>query len=575
MSKSQILQRLYPQKKWSKIYVDKIEETKELESAQRKKNAQGFLDMMSRTVWTRRLLKKIREKLRAKGFSCKKTVENFLPPVEQYPFRIDWGTQVLCIICNLPCLSESIACKSCDTVAHYECILNNIDLDTNEDCLDDDNESGIHVDGEQNFEFYCESCAESRANDVSFYERVSAQLREERVRRIYSRIIAKRVATYIERKRFQKKRKSLSILQNVIRKRIARKKFYAWRRTQMRVVVLELCHIQGLTPDHLVSVSIFDTIKHTQLFRFDKFGDSANNELFLIPGINAHMTIVITICVRRDDGNYTPVSQAVFALRDVVEFLEKKYYSFVLMDKIRWFPQEAKADDVQIVPNGAPSTGGSRKNQSDLRNSSLGSQEISHSAVSKTKDNLSASLSQCNSSSNLHLQNNLGSNACPNGSTITIGYFPQNPISSFCQLAQAPPLDSLRKTVDLSVVRKLGITNNVLTRTTKWWLCLWNLRLYFFQFFGDARPRCVCDIRESHASVIQEKGQLHCVILSFVDGRKWLLEFPSPKDAIKFEFSVTESQRAYKENGGSMFMRSTDIVNSFSWKDFGHDQPTY
>ena len=36
-------------------------------------------------------------------------------------------------------------------------------------------------------------------------------------------------------------------------------------------------------------------------------------------------------------------------------------------------------------------------------------------------------------------------------------------------------------------------------RTTQWWICLANLKLYFYQFFGDTRARYVSDL--SHAAV--------------------------------------------------------------------------
>ena len=36
-------------------------------------------------------------------------------------------------------------------------------------------------------------------------------------------------------------------------------------------------------------------------------------------------------------------------------------------------------------------------------------------------------------------------------------------------------------------------------RTTQWWICLANLKLYFYQFFGDTKARYVSDL--SHAAV--------------------------------------------------------------------------
>jgi hypothetical protein len=51
---------------------------------------------------------------------------------------------------------------------------------------------------------------------------------------------------------------------------------------------------------------------------------------FLIPGVNAYVTLTVTICTRKDEWHYIAVSQAQFVLRDIPELLMAKKFVLTL-----------------------------------------------------------------------------------------------------------------------------------------------------------------------------------------------------------------------------------------------------
>jgi len=102
-------------------------------------------------------------------------------------------------------------------------------------------------------------------------------------------------------------------------------------------------------------------------------------------------------------------------------------------------------------------------------------------------------------------------------------------------------------------------------RATRWWLVLCNLRLYFYQNYGDNRPRLVSDIVDAKVIVdpTYTKGNVLCVLHR--DTRMWLIEAGEAKLAEKFAFAVSESQKAHARQQGSIFMRTAEVRRKTTW----------
>ena len=167
-----------------------------------------------------------------------------------------------------------------------------------------------------------------------------------------------------------------------------------------------------------------------------------------------------------------------------------------------------------------------------------------------------------------------------NGQKIRMFYRPLNPISSVCLLASGPPLEDLRKPAEtdlrLLALKKVEDTakmkNMLEGRTTLWWLVCSRLKLYFFQYHGDPKPRLVADVTQAHVEIDQQYMHKCVVKIRHTDKREWLLEFEDFKKALKFEFAVNESQAALKKDGGSMFMTTADLKQRFQ---YGHGTHIY
>ena len=170
------------------------------------------------------------------------------------------------------------------------------------------------------------------------------------------------------------------------------------------------------------------------------------------------------------------------------------------------------------------------------------------------------------------------------GKKIRLFHAPLNPCSSVCFLVSGPPLEELRKPpeTDLRLLnRKTPALDNggeiklktmVEGRTSVWWFCLCSLRLYFFQYHGDCRPRLVASIVDATVEICPEYLNRSVVNITMADKRNWLVEFEDFKKALRFEFAVKESQEGYRKDGGSMFVNSKDVRSK---REYGHNQPIY
>lgn len=139
--------------------------------------------------------------------------------------------------------------------------------------------------------------------------------------------------------------------------------------------------------------------------------------------------------------------------------------------------------------------------------------------------------------------------------TCNIKYIPLNPVSNICAKAMGPPIDLLRKKPTLLAQRKVEVSapNTGPKRSTKYWICLSDLWLYFFTGYGDSMCKMMVDVKDANAFIDMNKHKTHVLHVHFPDTRKWAFEFEDPAKAVKFVFAIGESQRAYKYKN-SIFM---------------------
>jgi hypothetical protein len=146
-------------------------------------------------------------------------------------------------------------------------------------------------------------------------------------------------------------------------------------------------------------------------------------------------------------------------------------------------------------------------------------------------------------------------------------FAPRCPISTVCAWATGPPLDVLRKVTDITKLNKnKNMLNNRLlamsaveqqSRKRRWWIILSDLKLYFFEQYGDPKPKIIADIL--NISLSPRKIDNNCLTFVFPDQRIWQFEFAMLNEATSFEFAVLETQRCIND-GGSQFLRLADVL---------------
>ena len=396
-------------------------------------------------------------------------------------------------------------------------------------------------------------------------------------------------------------------------------------------------------------------MKHgSQIFRFDKTLEQAQQDGFFIAGINALVTICFTIA-RLDEHSagsvYIPYAQAILTVRDS-DYSERRTYNLQFLQSINWFPTDIKnqyhyslekipkpkgknpadADAKGVDPGISHGTlDMTHEKHVDFRSEEKHTDTLPHNMHSESKDPL-----QALSSFSVHkdhkgemkemtdkemkeakdskeggsgvysleaLHNKTMRNMAivqqeARGQKMRINYFPNNPIASMGLLVMGPPLEELRKPPDMySILREQSLkankashddTGNALPddkpavkkkgnlegRLTVWWLALCNLRLYFYQFHGDIKPRLIADISHAQVEVSTEYSHGTVISILFQDKRHWYIECEDKKIAQRFEFAVVESQKALHKKGGSIFMKS-DEVNKKSNRDYGFHMHIY
>jgi hypothetical protein len=462
-------------------------------------------------------------------------------------------------------------------------------------------------------DYQCANCRRDMERDDVFYNDLHDKLAGNRRFILAVRVVARRILAYIERARYKKLRKALVLIQSCIRRRKAKKWLFYLRRNQISVVIFYFLDLPlGLLKTDILCVTCIDTMKHgRQLFRFDKKVEDVekHNEAYFVPGMNAMMTVIISI-LRLDEHSagtiYNILAQAQLSVRDG-DYTEKRSYNMSLSRNIVWTPTDPKGDyhyhieKVRPPPAGKKGSkgGGDEKkscsstledtksaNMADakaeagLANLTLSAKEETNEAKSHSKRSshhpaiqpVAEAKPTTSAPADLYEQAVALSNQ-----KVRMMYQPLNPISSTCLLVSGPPLEDLRKPAetDLRLLNRkqedsLKMKNMVEGRTTLWWLVLCRLKLYFFQYHGDPKPRLIADISHATCEVDQTYLQKTVVSIKHADKRSWLVEFEDFKAALRFEFAVSETQEAAKREGGSIFMKSSELKQKFNFGHGGH-----
>lgn len=211
---------------------------------------------------------------------CRHNLENIVPPSDPIPWRKSWGSQILCDICDKPSITDCTVCKKCNSIAHNQCII----------------KSGLFV---QNYE--CPECVDSIQSEIDHYEKLLIHLKNERRIERDAFKISKRLVILVEKKRLARKRRSVILLQSVVRRYLARKKYIRWLRAQLRLVSVRLTHLpKGMIENGVVVLTVHDTMQNTQSFRLDATAEEALKQGFLIPGVGANLSILLTLAHKEE-----------------------------------------------------------------------------------------------------------------------------------------------------------------------------------------------------------------------------------------------------------------------------------
>lgn len=126
-----------------------------------------------------------------------------------------------------------------------------------------------------------------------------------------------------------------------------------------RVVVIEISYLPPYvfqSDRYMIVLTVVDPIRHSQLFRFDKTPMAAIHqggipfvELspskfifpppimypgFLLPGITAFMSVVVTICAREESMRFHVAEQAQLVMRDIDDFLATSKHTIKFVKSI-------------------------------------------------------------------------------------------------------------------------------------------------------------------------------------------------------------------------------------------------
>lgn len=389
------IKRKNPQKKWTQIYADRVEDLKsekmtqketytrssyvvlpsrmedsstlassstmgddEATSAKTNASIDSYSTSFSQSTQLREMIKQLP--------TCKRTEHNVVPPPKQMEWKHHWGSQLVCYVCSYPALNDCVTCTKCNLICHRLC-MENMHLNIKQSgafgvsfkahSLNSHAaryESPVYENRHRhrnNTEKHhrCPFCEEAFIADLQHYYHIIESLRESKLHQMCANVIIRRVMVFLERCRLLNKKRSIIHIQSIVRGILARKKFRQSIRTNPRVALIkvhmmpaflrDISHTLQYHKDYIVVVTVHDTFKNTQIFRFEKSYESILHDIIFIPGITYNHTIVMNFGIRDENyfnGNnyYWLFGQAQIAVRDIRKQLESSEIVLNIIDKI-------------------------------------------------------------------------------------------------------------------------------------------------------------------------------------------------------------------------------------------------
>ncbi|KAJ1424393.1 hypothetical protein B484DRAFT_451536, partial [Ochromonadaceae sp. CCMP2298] len=516
------LSRIGKKKDWNKVYVDRLEYNKESKEFDRELIAQDEAEKAPKAAQASKFInelittigdsaKQIQQSKNTGRVLSRHTLDTCPAPKKHESWTRGWGSQVLCDMCAVPCITESTICGKCDVITHNQCIL----------------DTGRQIDG-----YDCPDCLESVHAEDSYYEHLLLRLAKQRKQEVDFSKITRRLVIMAERNRIARKKRSVIMLQSLVRRYLDRREYVRYLRSQMRLLIL---HMTQLPPNLLdgtciIVVSIYDTLKNQQSYRLDATAEQAQKQGFLIPGLGANSTLLFTAAkeeYNKDGGkHYVMFGQAQLNVRDVFDFMKKKVFRINFVDKIKYPPLEIKGEfKFHLVPHPvvaalAASNGATVTSMG----ASVGWEAQSHSPPHHVQF-ASSSSSAKSGEGGAAVLNPLSRVMFASQRSFTVVYEPQNPVTTMVALCTGPPLDILKRASDIGIKKVKSGGTGITYRNSRYWLCLYRMKLLLYQYYGDIAPRLVSDVSEATAVMLRDNKGRKTTLVNIVHGdmRVWLL----------------------------------------------------
>lgn len=423
--------------------------------------------------------------------------------------------QLMCCFCTRVCLSASLPCRSCSSVAHFLCLPKDFSPSPLvKDCST----------------FECPDCIEAYQTDVTYSLLRNAKAQEEIRYNMSTQLIARKLLTILRRKQFLRKKRMATLVQAIVRSVIARVRFIKRRLAQPRVLIVELIDIPLISiKTGLVVVTIVRSASNFQIMRMEKDAASALEEGFLIPGVDQSSILVVSFCEMKSSTTasknieYLILGQASTLLRDLGEAFHiscsgGNVLDLVVISDIQYMPLP-----VTIIEE-ANMRGNPKQNILEL-NSQSGTKEFIKTKCQLRMHVIKAPLSlsvTCNGP-NLSLLSRPGSRAIP-----------------------------IREKERSATLKSLTNSNYDIRNSRKYWVCVFDLKCYLYCSLQDTTPRIVLNLKEADAALSAAQTAAACV--TFSDTRSFVLLFAQPSDAFKFVFLCSEGKLI--ANGRSSYLKN-------------------
>jgi hypothetical protein len=490
------LSRRHSRKDWKNIFVEKIKYLHDVEDEKEKKKV-GQYQANIQGISLVRLVQSMRDR------RMRMAVHPIMS-VESNPYC---EPQAVCNLCGRPNIADIVSCKCCHAAFHYVCV---IDRYTS-DILEDDMKDNL-------FRFTCMECTDlfdaeyRRSEQVDFLKRIKAE------ENLASIVINTWIIRQWRRRQQARRDISIKIIQHFVITSAIRRKYLTMKRRHVRVSILELPYLPSLDEDSLVTITVVDSFKNSQILRVDKFDTTSRRESFLLPGLTGEMTIVATICskVAGDLARPTYVAnfQAIVPLKDIYHLTKEKIYNIMFSSKITFTPTSSKDEviiNVDLNKNNIITEYDKSTNKCDCRRKSF---------PLKLKDDEGRFYAD-------------------------VFFVMYNSHVSFCGVVQGPIFEFLTKKHSLE-------SDHLGGRTVPWWMCLVSLKLFIYVSYGASTPLVVKDMKDviitqsAREKSIKSKPTESIGLLFTENGSKWNLIFQCHKDAVRFENQLIECLRKFK-----------------------------